>query len=358
MIETPPQVPGTAGAPRRRRGQRRRPWAATVGTGLAVAVAGGLLHTALTWHGGTPATTSAGTGAAAAGSTDTSSDAASAGSTGASSASATAGSTAQGGASGTDSSDAVDAGGSSVGTPTGTAGTAAALAAAAPLPVGDLPGWRQVFSDDFTSDVPEGGWARSAYADRWLAYDGFPDTHGVGRYSEDALSTSDGLLQMRWHTQDGVPLVTGVVPLVDGAWGGHVGGRYSVRFRADASAGYVAALLLWPDSNTWDDGEIDFAEGDVDGGINAYHHCPGDAEKSCGTANTAARFSDWHVATVEWTSTGVTYLLDGYVVQRAKEVPTTPMHLVLQGFVRPGWDAATDARVQVDWVSVWYPEGS
>ncbi|TNM67477.1 glycoside hydrolase family 16 protein [Streptomyces sp. NP160] len=234
-----------------------------------------------------------------------------------------------------------------------------AQAAGAALPVGDLAGWHQVFTDGFDTDVPEGSFSSSAYGDRWHAYDGFPDTFEVGAYSDDVLSVSGGALRMRWRTEGGVPLVSGIVPLVDGRWGGHVGGRYSVRFRSEAaSRGYHAAFLAWPDSNVWDEGEIDFAEGALDGGVRAYHHCPGDPEAHCGSAETTAPWSEWHVATVEWTPSGVTYFLDGVRLMRSSDVPVDPMHLVLQGYVRPGWDATRDAVVQVDWVSIWYPDGT
>lgn len=239
-----------------------------------------------------------------------------------------------------------------------TSAPGSAEAAGAALPVGDLPGWRQVFTDGFDTDVPEGSFTSSAYGQRWHAYDGFPDTFGVGEYSDDVLSVSGGALRMRWHTRDGVPLVSGIVPLVDGRWGGHVGGRYSVRFRAEQpSHGYSAAFLAWPDSNTWADGEVDFAEGALDGGVRAYHHCPGDPESHCGSAETTAPWDEWHVATAEWTHSGVTYSLDGVRLVRSTDVPVDPMHVVLQGYVRPGWDAGRDAVVQVDWISIWYPDG-
>ncbi|MGQ7294849.1 glycoside hydrolase family 16 protein [Quadrisphaera sp. KR29] len=234
-----------------------------------------------------------------------------------------------------------------------------AAAASAALPAGDLPGWRQVFTDGFDDDVAEGAFTSSGYGDRWHAYDGFPDTFGVGAYSDDLLSVSGGALQMRWHTQDGVPRVSGLVPLVDGRWGGHVGGRYSVRFRASAGPahGYNAAFLVWPDSNVWAQGELDFAEGALDGGVRAYHHCPGDPQAHCASAESTAPWEEWHVATLEWTERSVTYSLDGVRLMTSTDVPVDPMHLVLQGYVSQGYDPARDATVQVDWVAVWYPDG-
>jgi len=49
------------------------------------------------------------------------------------------------------------------------------------LPVGDLPGWKQVFREDFSSgDVPVGAFPGPAYEANWSAgyKDGTPDTAG------------------------------------------------------------------------------------------------------------------------------------------------------------------------------------
>jgi hypothetical protein len=40
---------------------------------------------------------------------------------------------------------------------------------------------------------------------------------------------------------------------------GQLYGRYSVRFRSDSIPGYKIAWLLWPTSENWVQGEVDFA---------------------------------------------------------------------------------------------------
>src|SRR5437867_2388973 len=63
-----------------------------------------------------------------------------------------------------------------------------------PMPVGDLPGWRQVFSDDFTQSLGARQFPAavaspwSAYADRWR------DTSGKGTYYPSGISWHDGLM--------------------------------------------------------------------------------------------------------------------------------------------------------------------
>ena len=49
------------------------------------------------------------------------------------------------------------------------------------MPVGNLNGWRQIFTDDFTTDVPLGSFP-GPYAKKWTSYTGFDDTSGNGTY--------------------------------------------------------------------------------------------------------------------------------------------------------------------------------
>ena len=70
------------------------------------------------------------------------------------------------------------------------------------VPVGDLPGWQQVFADDFPTNVPEGGWTGcngstgrcsglpSAVRDKWFSYpDGWKDTSKLGTYMPSAVNS-------------------------------------------------------------------------------------------------------------------------------------------------------------------------
>src|SRR2546423_176136 len=51
------------------------------------------------------------------------------------------------------------------------------------MPVGDISGWHQIFSDDFTTSVPLGSFP-SAVSSKWFAYpDIWQDTSKNGTYS-------------------------------------------------------------------------------------------------------------------------------------------------------------------------------
>jgi hypothetical protein len=216
-------------------------------------------------------------------------------------------------------------------------------------------GWREIFVENFDTPVALGSFPGSVYANRWMSYDGLPDTSEIGLYKpSDVLSVHDGALDMYLHTKEGRPLGAAPIPLVGGEWGGHVYGRYTVRFKADALEGFGAGWLLWPDSNIWSEGEIDFPEGGLDSTIYANQHCIGDPEEKCLAVNTGVPFSSgWHTTTIEWTPSGVVYLLDGQLVGQSAESPSTPMHLVLQtatNGVKP--DASVAGHVLIDSVTI------
>lgn len=239
-----------------------------------------------------------------------------------------------------------------VGAPAAPAAPASSGTAA---PVGDLPGWRQVLVDDFATDVPVGGFPGPAYGARWTGYAGAHDTSGAGTYAPDrVVSVRDGVLDLFLRTEDGTALVAAPVPLRDGVWGGWTYGRYSVRYRADAVPGYKTAWLLWPDSDDWAEGEVDFPEGDLDGTVHGFVHRPGAPQENALAVDTGVRATEWHTATVEWLPSGVRFLLDGTVVGSTDVSPDRPMHLVLQTETAGGTPpAAAAGHVQVDWVALY-----
>lgn len=223
------------------------------------------------------------------------------------------------------------------------------------MPVGDLPGWQQVFAEDFDTDAPLGSWPGTAYDGHWTGYEGIRDTSGAGMYSsERVVSVADGMLDMYLRTEREEPLVAAPIPLTGGHWGGQVYGRFSVRFRADPIPGYKTAWLLWPDSDKWKEGEVDFPEGELDGSMYAANLCVGEPGTFCLKTDGLATYAEWHVATIEWTPEAVTFLLDGEEVARSPSSPSTPMHWVLQtetAFGEPPPSAA--GHVQIDWVTVY-----
>ncbi len=256
-----------------------------------------------------------------------------------------------------------------------------------PMPQGNVAGWNQVFSDDFTTNVPVGGFSGCtwntdlmnsncsslppAVAAKWWAYpNGWTDTAGNGYYAPtQVLSIHNRMLDMNLQTTaDGVSLVAAPEPKIPGGvnGGGLLYGAYAVRFQAQLLPGYKTAWLLWPDAYddgtaTWPaDGEIDFPEGDLNSNINAFMHWMGATnDNQQDVYSTSATYDDWHTAVVEWTPTMVRFILDGQVIGTSTQhIPDTPMHWVLQTETSTDGVVPADGEaghVMVAWVSVYKP---
>jgi hypothetical protein len=246
------------------------------------------------------------------------------------------------------------------------------------MPVGDLTGWKQVFTDDFSTSVPLGGFSNcDAYlhqcsglpADvraKWFAYpDGWKDS-ATGTYMPSkVMSIKDGLMNLYLHSENGVRMVSTPTPIIPGATGSEGGllyGRYAIRFRADPLVGYKTSFMLWPDSETWPrDGEIDFPEGDLAGTpwstmYGFVHHQGATSGSDQDWYGSGVAYGNWHTAVVEWLPSRVTFILDGRTIGNTTSgIPNTPMHWVLQ---TPTTDSilaslSTAGNVQIDWVAAW-----
>jgi Glycosyl hydrolases family 16 len=240
---------------------------------------------------------------------------------------------------------------------------------ASTAPAFDLPGWDLVMAEDFDADAELGEFT-DVYPG-WAQYDGARDTsRDLGRreshqglYSSDTTTTvQDGLVDVRVHTADGTPQVMALTPPPDDAWeNSQVHGRYSVRFRTDEVPGYKVAWLLWPSSDEWSEGEIDFPEGSLgEEIIGNAHDVTGNPSVNAFSVNTQETMDDWHTATIEWTEGQVTFILDGrsWTTTEADAVPVDPMRWVLQietelSAEAPPEDA--EGHVLIDWVAAWRP---
>ncbi|SDT19245.1 Glycosyl hydrolases family 16 [Friedmanniella luteola] len=236
------------------------------------------------------------------------------------------------------------------------------------MPTGDLPGWRQVFKDDFATSAGRGSLlSNPAYSRRWYSYSGYNDTSGRGRYNPAAvMSTTGGALDWYVHTAGGQHNVAAMVPINPSTGWGQRYGRYSVRFRSDQLPGYKLAFMLWPDSDNWGEGEVDFPEvGSLEQGNRIYANLYQRGNTATGTPGPSTGFrtttdaagSGWHVATTEWSPNKLTYYLDGKALGTLTTgVPTTSFHPVLQvetAVGGPSPSSAVSGHVQVDWVTMY-----
>lgn len=261
------------------------------------------------------------------------------------------------------------------------AADATASADAVPMPVGDLPGWHQIFADDFRTDVPVGGFSGcdngtvrtcaglpAAVQAKWWAYpDGWKDTSGQGTYTPSkTISISGGEMHLHMYTAGGTTMVAAPVPKIPdpvGSEGGQLYGRYAIRWMvAQPTDSFKLAWLLWPDSERFPaDGEIDFPEGQLNGDTTAFmHRQNADADNDQNEFDTAVPIaSGWHTSVIDWTSAACTFILDGTVLgTTATRIPNTPMHWVLQSETVPDRVTGTNATadISIAWVAIYRPD--
>lgn len=248
-----------------------------------------------------------------------------------------------------------------------------------PMPIGNLPGWKQIFTEDFKTSANEGQFASAsgavlpaAYKEKFWTYpNGWPDTLKHGQYMpSQTMSVKDGLFHVRMRNENGINKVGALLPkLVNkkdtgGENMGQLYGRYSIRFKTDSTQGYKIAWLLWPDSvggvQHSKAGEIDFPEGELDGNILGFVHPTEEHGYKGGqlSYDTGKKFSSgWHVATIEWSPGLIKYIFDNKVLGQAKtSIPDRKMSWVIQSetaMIGPLPAKNSQANIYIDWVAAW-----
>ena len=236
-------------------------------------------------------------------------------------------------------------------------------------PVGDRGPWKQVFLDDFGSDVALGEFP-SRVSSQWTAYPSpWNDTSRNGMYApERVVSISDGVLRKDLRSENGQPLVAALQPKLTGVGpGGMLYGRYEVRARFDRLPGYKVAWLLWPSGSgaSWPEhGEVDWPEADLgdDFAMGFVHHWGAKTGSDQSHVRADVSLQDWHTYTIEWTPGAdqrglIVLYLDGVPILRVTDrVPQAPMRWVIQtetqlggGPPQPGVRGA----VEIDWAAAW-----
>ncbi|HEY7138094.1 MAG TPA: glycoside hydrolase family 16 protein [Acidimicrobiia bacterium] len=222
----------------------------------------------------------------------------------------------------------------------------------APMPVGDVPGWHQVFRDDFLGS--------SLNQHAWGAYEGQPAGDPGGWWDPSHVVVRGGTVQLATYRDPrfGRRWVSGGMSSAHALRQTY--GKYLVRFRVDAGDGVALVLLLWPAADMWPP-EIDF--GESGGGSRqemsaTLHYGTTDHQIQ---RSVSADFTRWHTMGVEWTPGRLQYTLDGRVWATidSPAVPAIPMEMDAQaqaGTCGDRWapcpDATTPGRVdaEIDWV--------
>ena len=226
-----------------------------------------------------------------------------------------------------------------------------------PMPVGDIPGWREVFADDFSGKTLD--------SSTWRVYSGRVGGDPAGWFDPSHVRLSNGMLEIsasrdpaiggRWAT-GGVSTAPGLVQTY---------GKYLVRFRLDPGDGVSHALLLSPANGSWPP-EIDFSEDNGSGRsstLATLHYSSADKKIS---RTIAVNLTQWHTLGVEWTKGLLNFTLDGrtWLSVAGSAVPAVPMALDMQTQTWPCVgtygrcpDLSTPnvVRMHVDWVVAYAP---
>ena len=230
------------------------------------------------------------------------------------------------------------------------------------MPVGDIPGWHQIFADNFANvSLPLGSFTGCGNGS-CTGTPGFPfggasdgehDTSGHCKYyPSKVLSVTGGIMDYYVHTDpDGTCMGASMIPAIPKL----TYETYSIRFRADPAPGYKEVAFLWPVDDV--SGEIDYPENHLDSTVTgSVHTIAGGTPIQLFTSSVAS--TDWHTATLQWTPTSVTMLLDGALVGTTTvAVPQTPMTFILRAesdlLPAPPPPASSEGHVQIDWVTVY-----
>lgn len=229
------------------------------------------------------------------------------------------------------------------------------------MPIGDLPGWKQVLAEDFTTAAPLGSFL-SAYSNMGAYPYPWTDTSRNVRsnpgyyHPAKTLSASGGVMDAWLHYDSalGRHVVAAVTPKLPTM----TYGRFSLRMRADKIPGYKIAPLLWPDSESWpSDGEIDFPEGDLDGtALSAFSHYanPNGGQDWFGTKVDPTQ---WHTYETLWSPGRIEFLVDGTSIGvSTTNVPSKAMHWVLQmetAITSTAPSTSAQGHVQIDWIKAY-----
>lgn len=246
---------------------------------------------------------------------------------------------------------------------------AAIPAASNDVPVGNLSGWKQIYSEDFLTSASSSSfqcaqYGCSLYGGKMSAYpNGWLDTSKKGTYyPEKTLSVHDGLLDIHMFNE-GTTFYSSAPTLQLPPTYDNKSAKIDVRFKSDGPVpGYKTAWLLWPKSEVWPgDGEIDFPEGDISGNMGGFMHRQngvngGDQDAYPNVAFSGNRqYTQWHTVTLEWDAGSYlkTYI-DGVLFGTStSRVPSTAMRYVLQtetcGSTCPV--AGVDGHIYIDWIA-------
>ncbi|ROP64319.1 glycoside hydrolase family 16 protein [Curtobacterium sp. PhB115] len=215
-------------------------------------------------------------------------------------------------------------------------------------PRGDVGNFKQTYREQFSTAATAKGKFAKTYAKSWQPY---PDGTGGMYYSGAMISAHNGYMDVKLDGKHGA---AGTFGTPTGAWG-HKGGKFIVRAKATGGDGNGAAFMLWPSSDKWSDGEIDYPEANFEQQPMLHHHSMTPGQEATATSlSTGVSWRSWHTYSIEWIpGKSVRYRLDGKVIKTVtKHVPKTAHRYMFQV---GNW--GDTGHLYIDWVSTYTYKG-
>lgn len=199
--------------------------------------------------------------------------------------------------------------------------------------------WVLAYRQDFGAPMALGQWP-GPYTDL-TAYTGCCEAHnGVTWYDPaQTLSAHGGYLDVwvlkAWRDGAMRPIGTAIKPTIAG---GILRGRITVRLGVfpdgvDSMRLWSMSSLLFPKSNVWEQGEVNWPEGGLDAQTPvAFNHKLGDPKVNCSVQyNKAWTLAGWAQYTIDWTPTYFRFYRNGVALGTSTcALPVNPMVYVLQ----------------------------
>jgi hypothetical protein len=210
-----------------------------------------------------------------------------------------------------------------------------------PPPAKAVSNWNLIFKEDFNKETKN----IADYKNIFPYPAGWKDTSKIGNYSPDILSSSAGILNIN-ICKDKVAAISPRVSLLYG--------KVQVRMKVPFAPGYKVAALLWPVSEKWpDDGEIDFAEGDLDSKpLSAFMHFARN-EGGQDYFNYKINPNEFHTYEVVWLPDLVKFKIDGKIIGSSQKfIPNKLMRSVIQFEISPPIYFG-NSKAEIDFIKIY-----
>lgn len=232
------------------------------------------------------------------------------------------------------------------------------LGSSVQAPTTDPAGFTRIFTENFDTVAPVGtgtGGFIPVYAQSFQPYDETTTTS-----PRLMISAHDGVMDVNMDGTHGSAGWFGTTTNGDN----RIGGRFTMRAKAIGAFNNGPAIMIWPSSGVWAEGEVDFPESvSGNGGTQGFQDSPWIHQHSMVVGSEAnaqdvalgVSWRDWHVYSVEWkagTSANVGGYLKYYVDEVLVYTSTTDIPFTNHRFTYQvgNWGAA--GHLYIDWVTI------